>query len=58
MTASHHNPDLKALYDRLTVAETHHKVAIVTVMRKLIIHANALLRQGRRWSPEASDIAS
>ena len=49
MTALRHTPDLKALYDRLTVAGGHHhKVAIVAVMRKLIILADALLRQGRR----------
>jgi transposase len=29
------------------------KVAIVAVMRKLIILANALLRDRRKWSPAA-----
>lgn len=47
------NPDLKRLYDRLTGNGKPAKVAITAVMRKLIILANALLRDKREWLPEA-----
>lgn len=47
------NPDMKAVYDRLTASGKKHKVAIVAVMRKLIILANVLLRNGREWASQA-----
>ena len=47
------NPDMKAVYDRLTAAGKKHKVALVAVMRKLIILANVLLCNGREWAPQA-----
>ena len=42
-----------ALYDRLIANGKRHKVAIVAIMRKLIILANVLLRDGRKWAPNA-----
>jgi len=53
MAAKRHNPDLKAVYDRLIANGKKAKVALVAVMRKLVILANALLRDHRRWSPKA-----
>ena len=53
MTAMAWNPDMKALYGRLRERGKHHKVALVAVMRKLIVIANALLRDGRMWSERA-----
>ena len=47
------NPDMMALYDRLKASGKKHKVALVAVMRKLIILANVLLRNGREWAPQA-----
>ena len=47
------NPDMKAIYDRLTARGKKHKVALVAVMRKLIILANVLLHNGRKWAPHA-----
>ena len=47
------NPDMTALYDRLKASGKKHKVALVAVMRKLIILANVLLRNGREWAPKA-----
>ena len=44
------NPDLKAKYDQLIRAGKPAKVALTAVMRKLLITANALLRDGRKWS--------
>ncbi|AYG69421.1 MULTISPECIES: transposase [unclassified Rhizobium] len=44
------NPDLKAKYDQLKAAGKAPKVAITAIMRKLIVLANALLRDGREWT--------
>ncbi len=53
MTASMYNADMKQLYDRLTEKGKPHKVAVVAVMRKLIILANVLVREDRKWTPLA-----
>ena len=45
-----HNPDFRAKYDVLVAAGKAPKLAITVVMRKLIILANSLLRDGRIWS--------
>ncbi len=50
LVATRFNPDLKASYTRLRSAGKPPKVAITAVMRKLIITANALLRDNRNWS--------
>ena len=42
--ASRRNPILKAVYQRLRKAGKAHKVALTAVMRKLLIHLNALLK--------------
>lgn len=44
------NPDLKAKYLAMTAAGKPAKLALVAVMRKLLILANALLKDGRKWS--------
>lgn len=44
------NCDLKAFYERLRKAGKPFKVAITAVMRKLLILANTLLKDGRAWS--------
>ncbi len=43
------NPDLKAKYDQLITAGKPPKLAITAVMRKLIVLANALIRDNRPW---------
>ena len=53
LVASRWNPDMEALYKRLTTAGKKHKVALVAVMRKLIILVNVLLRDGREWARQA-----
>ncbi len=53
MTAMARSPDMKALNGRLRERGGHHKVALVAVMRKLIVTANALLRDGRMWPARA-----
>ena len=50
LVATRYNPDLKAKYDQLIGAGKPGKVAITAIMRKLLITANALLRDGRKWS--------
>lgn len=49
MVAMRFNPDLKAKYDAMIKAGKHAKVAIVAIMRKLVVLANALLRNGATW---------
>jgi transposase len=51
LVAVRFNPDLKAKYDALTAAGKPPKLALTAVMRKLLILANALLRDQRTWSP-------
>ena len=51
LSATRCNPDLKAVYDRLRAAGKKPKVALVAVMRKLVILANALVTQNRLWQP-------
>jgi transposase len=50
LVATRRNPGLKAKYDQLIRAGKSGKVAITAIMRKLIVMANALLRDGRKWS--------
>ena len=50
LVATRFNPDLKAKYDQLTRAGKPAKLAITAVMRKLVVMANALLRDHRKWS--------
>ncbi len=51
LSATRCNPDLKAVYDQLRAAGQKPKVALVAVMRKLVILANALVTQNRLWEP-------
>lgn len=48
------NPDLRRKYQALKEAGKPSKVAIVAIMRKLIVLANALIRDNRKWSPNAT----
>lgn len=52
LVACRFNPDLKANYDRLKAAGKPTKVAITAIMRKLIVLANALLKNNRKWTPK------
>ena len=49
LVAMRFNPDLKAKYHALREAGKPAKVAIVTLMRKLIETANALVKADRHW---------
>jgi transposase len=52
LVATRFNPDLKAKYRQLIAAGKPAKLAITAIMRKLLILANALLKQQRKWSPK------
>jgi transposase len=52
LVAVRFNAALKAKYDALRAAGKPPKVALVAIMRKLLILANALLRDRRTWSPK------
>lgn len=52
LVAVRFNPDLASAYQRLVQAGKPRKLAVVAVMRKLVLLANALLRSNRKWTPE------
>jgi transposase len=54
LVATRFNPDFKAKYQAMIAAGKPPKVAIVAIMRKLIVLANALLKAGRNWLPKAA----
>lgn len=54
LVACRFNPDLKAKHDQLKAAGKAPKVAITAIMRKLIVLANALLRNNRKWTQNAA----
>ena len=45
------DPDMRVFYQRLTDCGKPHQVAITAVIRKLVVLANALLRDDRLWQP-------
>jgi transposase len=57
VVAMRFNPTIRALYQRLQAAGKPGKVALVAGMRKLLLIANAILRDGVPWSPERAQVA-
>jgi transposase len=53
LVAMRFNPDLEEKYRTLRACGKPAKVAITAIMRKLLILANALVRDGRNWTPTA-----
>jgi len=49
LSAVHHDPRLKAFYQRLVQAGKPKKVALVTAMRKLLTIINAVFRSGEPY---------
>jgi len=49
VTASQHNPVLRPFYDRLIAKGKPVKVALIAVLRRLVVFANAVLRSGQPW---------
>lgn len=54
LVACRFNPDLSAKYDQLKAAGKPAKLAITAIMRKLIVLANALLKNNRKWTPKTA----
>lgn len=50
IVACRYNPDMKDKYQQMTKAGKPAKLAITAIMRKLIILANALIKNNRKWS--------
>ncbi len=50
VVATRFNPDMKVKYEQLISTGKCKKLAITAVMRKLIVTANALLRDQRKWT--------
>lgn len=54
LVALRFNADMKAKYEALIARGKPAKVAITAIMRKLVILANALIRDKRKWAPLAA----
>ena len=52
MVAARFDADMKIRLESLTKAGKPAKIAITAVMRKLVVLANALLRDDRLWAPK------
>jgi transposase len=52
MNAARFNPDMKIVYDRLIAAGKRGKVALTAIMRKLVVLANTLITENRKWTPQ------
>ena len=53
LVAARFNPALKATYQRLRLAGKPAKLAITALMRKLVVLADALIRDNRKWTKTA-----
>ena len=49
VAASRHNPVLRPFYERLIAKGKPPKVALIAVLRRLVVFANAVLRSGQPW---------
>lgn len=52
LSACKYNQDLKRVYRRLRDAGKPFKLALMAVMRKLVILANTLIAENRKWTPK------
>ena len=53
LSATRHNPVVRAFYQRLLAQGKAHKVALVACMRKLLTILNALVKKQQLWCPPA-----
>jgi transposase len=53
-----HNKPLRVFYRRLIASGKLKKVALIAVMRKLVVIANAMMKAGQPWSAPATTAAS
>ncbi len=54
LSASRHNPVIKAFYDRLVESGKPKKVALTACMRKLLVILNAICMHGEYWREESA----
>ena len=54
LVATRYNAPLREKYQKLIASGKAAKIAITAIMRKLIVLANALLRDKRNWTPNTS----
>jgi len=54
LSASKHNPIIKAFYERLLAAGKEKKVALVACMHKILTILNAMLKKGELFNPVCS----
>ncbi len=54
LTATRHNPVIRAFYHRLLERGKPQKVAITACMRKLIVILNAMVKSDQHWKPAMS----
>ena len=54
VTASRHNPVLRPFYDRLIAKGKPAKVALIALLRRLVVFANAVLKSGQPWKGAAA----
>lgn len=52
LVATHHNPVIKAFYERLRAAGKAKKVALTACMHKLLTIMNAMVRDLKPWQPQ------
>ena len=57
VSAVRHNPDLRRKYRELRERGKPPKVALTAIMRKMVVLANALLKQDRMWTPSPATTA-
>jgi transposase len=50
VVATRFKPDMKVKYDQLVASGKCKKLAITAIMRKLLVMANSLLRDRRKWT--------
>lgn len=50
LVAARFNPDMKAKYAQLVANGKAAKAALTAIMRKLLVLANAILKNGRTWT--------
>jgi transposase len=49
ITASRHNPVLRPFYQQLIAKGKPVKVALIAVLRRLVVFANAVIKSGQPW---------
>jgi transposase len=57
VSASRHNPRLRAVYQRLLAAGKPKKLALIACLRKLVVILNAMVAHGTPWDPDLVQIA-